>query len=70
MNDVVSWKPEMLVDGGWAPNGVAFATEAEAMTWASNLALHWTAVREYRVVPSDQPVNYRLDKFGRAEAVG
>jgi hypothetical protein len=78
MSNVVSikskttgWKPEVVADstGKWIANGLVFATEAEALMWASDLAGTWTAVRDYRAVPSDQPVNYRINKFGRPEAI-
>ena len=55
----MSWKPEVIADstGQWVPNGLAFATKAEAEAWARDLAWRWTAVRDYRAVESDQPVN-------------
>lgn len=56
----MSWKPEVIADssGKWTPNGLAFATREEAEANVRDLSCRWTAVRETRVVESDQPVNY------------
>lgn len=56
----MSWKPEVIADnsGKWSANGLAFATKEEAEISVANLAMRWTAVRETRVVESDQPVNF------------
>lgn len=58
----MSWKPEVVADGSgkWSANGLAFATKEEAEISVANLAMRWTAVRETRVVESDQPVNYAI----------
>lgn len=57
----MSWKPEFQTDrtGTWYANGVAFATKEEAEGNAVEKALAWTLVRDFRVVESDDPVNYR-----------
>lgn len=54
-----SWKPEVIADdsGKWCPNGLAFANRADAEAWVSDLACRWFAVRETRVVPSDDEPN-------------
>lgn len=53
-----SYKVEVLADssGVWCANGLRFATAEEAATYGTDLAWRWTAVREYRVVASDEPV--------------
>ena len=53
-----SFKVEVIADstGTWCSNGLRFATAAEADEYGANLALRWTAVREYRVAPSEEPV--------------
>lgn len=58
----MSWKPEVIADdsGKWCPNGMAFATKDEAERWAADLSMRWIAVREYRAVESDEPVNYEI----------
>jgi len=58
----MSWKPEVIADssGKWVGNAVAFATKEEAERWASDLAMRWTLVREWRAVESDEPVNYAI----------
>jgi hypothetical protein len=55
----MGYKTEVQADnsGQWYPNGLAFATEAEG--YGKDLLLRWTAARETRVAPSDEPVNYR-----------
>jgi hypothetical protein len=57
----MSWAPEVIADatGEWLGNGLRFATEAEALASAPNLAGQWFAVRDWRAVESDDPVNYR-----------
>lgn len=56
----MSWKPEVIADstGKWCGNGLAFATEQEALDNVRDLEMRWYAVRETRVVESDEPVNY------------
>lgn len=54
-----SFKPEVRtgVDPKFYGNNLAFATREEAETF---LAAHWTIDGRYRVIESDQPVNYKL----------
>lgn len=56
----MSWKPEVIADssGKWTPNGLRFATREEAEANVKDLSYRWSAVREIRVVESDDPVNY------------
>ena len=56
----MSFKPEVFVDGQWADNSVAFATEAEALASAKDLYSRWTLCTDFRAVPSDEPVNYEI----------
>jgi hypothetical protein len=55
----MSWKPEVIADasGKWCGNALRFATYADAKDYVLDLALRWTAVREVRVVESEDPVN-------------
>ena len=57
----MSWKPEVIADssGKWTGNGLRFETKAEAEANVRDLSWRWTAVRETRVVESDDPPNYR-----------
>lgn len=55
--------------GTWAGNGLRFATETEANAYAHDLMCRWTAVRDYRVVPSDDPVDSQWVN-GRSLPVG
>ena len=59
----MSWKPEVIADasGKWCPNGVAFATREEAEASASDLAMRWLAVRDWRAVESDEPVTHKIE---------
>jgi hypothetical protein len=54
-----SWKPEVIADGSgkWCGNALRFATYEAAREYVLDLAQRWTAVREVRVVESDDPVN-------------
>ncbi len=54
-----SFAAEVIADGSgqWVGNQLRFATEAEAETYAKDLYSRWTAVREFRVVPSIDLVN-------------
>ena len=56
----MSYKAEVIADssGKWVGNGLAFATHAEADQYATDLFSRWTAVRDCRVVESDEPVSY------------
>jgi hypothetical protein len=59
-----SWRPEMLVDGKWYPNGQRFATESEARRSAHARFMAWTQPTDFRAFPSDDPVNYRRGDNG------
>ena len=56
----MSWKIEVITDstGKWTSNAVRFATRAEAHLYVLDLGLRWTAVREARLVESEDPINY------------
>ena len=55
---IVSFAAEVIADssGKWVGNRLRFGTRAEAESYAKDLAGRWTAVREWRVVESDDPV--------------
>lgn len=57
----MSWKAEVTTsgdDGKWSSNRLVFATEQEARGYASDLALRWRAVVDWRAVDAgDAPVN-------------
>ncbi len=67
----MSWKPEVRTgnDPKFYQNNLAFATKEEAETSARDLMQRWFLVVEWRVVESEQPVNYRLRYDGALEAV-
>ena len=56
----MSWRPEVIADssGKWCPNGLRFATREEAEQNVFDLSMRWIAVRETRVVESDDAPNY------------
>lgn len=58
----MSWKPEVIADasGKWCANGLSFATREEAERSASDLAMRWLAVREWRAVESADPVSHEI----------
>ena len=59
IKETKSWAAEVIADetGKWLPNGLRFATPAEARDYVWNLSMRWSAVRDTRVVASDDPVN-------------
>jgi hypothetical protein len=72
---VKSYAPEVIADssGKWCGNALRFATREEAEANVRDLMCRWMAVREVRVVESDEPVNYawvngKLEALGKKEA--
>lgn len=67
----MSFKPSVSTDGGatFNENALAFATREEAETSAKDLMARWMLVTDWRVIESDQPVNYRMRYDGALEAV-
>ena len=55
----MSFKVEVIADSGgqWCANALRFATEEAAQEYGADLAWRWTAVREWRVVPSEEEPN-------------
>jgi hypothetical protein len=55
-----SYKCEVQADssGRWESNELRFATHQEATFYAVDLGMRWMAVREARVVESDDPVTH------------
>ncbi len=54
----MSYKPQVFVQGEWAGNALAFATEQEARDNAQDLMQRWFLVEATRTVESTDPVNY------------
>ena len=54
-----SYAAEVIADGSgeWVGNALRFATREAALEYAKDLHSRWTAVREFRVVESSDPVN-------------
>jgi hypothetical protein len=46
------FKVEVIADnsGRWVGNGLTFPTQSEAQSYANDLAMRWTLVRDWRVV--------------------
>ena len=61
---VTSFAAEVIADRGgkFCGNGLRFATAEEAASYANNLMMRWTAVREIRVVPTQDPPTHRYIK--------
>jgi hypothetical protein len=57
----MSWAPQVIADGSgkWCGNALRFATREEAEANVKDLAYRWAMVMDYRVVETDDPVNYR-----------
>lgn len=66
----MSYRPEVIADssGKWYGNALRFATREEAEQQVFALSMRWLAVRDTRVVESDDPVNYRVFD-GKLEAL-
>src|ERR1700687_2535925 len=66
----MSFKPEVIADtsGKWCGNALCFATSEEAEANVRDLMMRWFAVREIRVVESDDLANYRYVN-GRLESL-
>jgi hypothetical protein len=64
----MSWKIEVVVDdsGEWEGDPLRFETEREALAYARDLELRWSAVRDKRIVKSEDPVNYGWPQYRRA----
>jgi hypothetical protein len=62
----MSWKVEVVVDdsGEWEADPLRFRTEQEALAYARDLEFRWSAVRDKRVVKSDDPVDHDWAKRG------
>ena len=62
----MSWAPEVIADssGQWCGNALRFATKAEAEANVRDLFGRWTAVKETRVVESDEPANFKWTRNG------
>lgn len=58
----MSFKAEVIADssGKWCGNALRFATAIEATAYASDLSTRWTAVRDKRVVESEDLVTARI----------
>jgi len=58
----MSYAAEVVADasGEWTGNAMRFATKTEASLYGSDLRDRWFAVRDVRVVHSDDPVNYAI----------
>jgi hypothetical protein len=57
-----SFAAEVTADstGKWYGNQIRLATKQEAENYVANLMFKWTAVRDTRVVETDDPVNYQF----------
>jgi hypothetical protein len=53
----MSFKVEVIADssGQWVGNGLRFATHDKAKVYGLDLALRWTAVRDFRIVKCSEP---------------
>jgi hypothetical protein len=65
-----SWCAEVIADnsGEWSRNPLRFATEQEAIDYATDLSWRWTSVRKYRATPTTDAVSHRYTN-GRLEEI-
>jgi hypothetical protein len=61
-NTAVSYVPEIVAHGEdkWCASGLRFGTRAEAEAYVRDLAGRWLAVKETRVVESEEAPNFEL----------
>jgi hypothetical protein len=68
---MLSYKIEVIADrtGKFVGNQLRFASRQEADEYSRDLMSRWLAVKTYRVIESDDPVNYewRVDKLIKVE---
>jgi hypothetical protein len=64
-----SWRIEVKVNdsGEWEGDPYRFETVHEALAYARDIELQWSAVRDRRVVKSQDPVNHRWPAAAPAE---
>jgi hypothetical protein len=57
----MSWKVEVITDdsGAWEGDALRFPTEQEALAYARDLEFRCSAVRDKRIVRSDEPPSHR-----------
>lgn len=57
-----SWMAEMQGVGeiSWHANGLRFATEGEARTYAIDLFSRWMGAQDWRVRPSEDEVTHKI----------
>ncbi len=62
----MSWKVELIMDdsGEWENDILRFATKNEALAYARDLEFRCSAVRDKRIVRSDDPPNHRWTARG------
>lgn len=62
----MSWKVEVIMDdsGEWEGDALRFATEQEALAYARDLEFRCAAVRDKRIVSSNDPPSHRWGTRG------
>lgn len=55
----MSYKVEVHAEGEWVGNAIRLATNQEAVDYGHDLLCRWFVPDDYRVVESDEPVNYK-----------
>lgn len=68
---MTSFKVSVITPGDrdYTSNALRFATHDEAQEYGEDLALRWTAIEDWRVDASDEPVTVTLDAEGRYPTV-
>lgn len=56
-----SYKAEITDGSGYGSNALRFATKEEATAYAEHKMDTWMAAKDYRIVETEDPVNYRWD---------
>jgi hypothetical protein len=63
----MTWKVEVVVDdsGEWVGDPLRFETDREALAYARDLEFRCSAVRDKRLVKSEDPLNPNFGARGR-----
>jgi hypothetical protein len=63
---VNSYRVDVIADSSkeWVTNSIRVETIEEAKVYGADLAGRWRLVREWRVMPDEDPPNYKITDAG------
>jgi len=61
----MAWQTQIAIRSNkWRFNRIRFATKGEAERYGANLQERDKAVRDYRVIETDEPINFEFTEAG------